>query len=255
MAEVTNDSSGSMSHAGQVVIVTGAARGIGRAIADILATRGATVIRGDVLRPDAWEDSIADASGLRDRVDVTSRDSCDNLVSAATSRFGRLTGIVNNAGIVTRGPAELVTESELDAVLDVNLKGTLRMCQSGFAALKATGGSIVNLGSTNGHVAVPNTLGYCLSKAAVMHMSKVLALEWARYEIRVNSVAPTIVPTDMTADVRADPDYMRDKMASIPLGRMAAPSDVAEAVSYLMSRGAGMITGQTIFVDGGVTLG
>lgn len=242
-------------YADQVVIVTGAARGIGLAIADLLAERGATVVRGDVLAVDAWDDSRADGTGLRVVADVTSRDSCEALVAATVQKFGRVTGLVNNAGIVTRGPAEHVTDAEFDAVMDVNLKGTLRMCQSVFEALRTQGGAIVNLGSTNGHVAVPNTLGYCLSKAAVMHMAKVLAFEWARHDIRVNAVAPTIVPTDMTADVRADADYMRDKMASIPLHRMASPRDVAEAVCYLMSPGAGMITGQTIFVDGGVTLG
>lgn len=255
MADQVNDPTTTGSHAGQVAVVTGAARGIGRAIADLLADRGATVIRADILPDASWEDSVADAAGLRTDVDVTSRDSCEALVKRAASTFGKLTGLVNNAGIVTRGPAEYVTEAELDAVFDVNLKGTLRMCQSAFDDLRASGGSIVNLGSTNGHVAVPNTLGYCLSKAAVMHMAKVLAFEWARYGIRVNSVAPTIVPTEMTADVRADPDYMRDKLSSIPLGRMASPRDVAEATSYLLSPGASMITGQTIFVDGGVTLG
>ena len=113
---------------------------------------------------------------------------------------------------------------------------------------------MVNIGSTNGHIAVLNTLGYCVSKAGVMHMARVLALEWAPDRIRVNAVGPTIVPTDMTSDVRGDEAYLADKMASIPLGRMAQPQDVANAVAYLLSDAAAMTTGQTIFVDGGVTI-
>lgn len=238
------------------VIVTGAARGIGRAISDVLAERGVLVLRGDILPLDAWEDSLADEHAERRPLDVTSRASCDAFVAAAIENHGAVTGLVNNAGIVTRGPAETVEEAEFERVMDVNLKGTLRMSQAVFAPLVAAGGgAIVNLGSTNGHVAVPNTLGYCISKAGVMHMAKVLAFEWACYRIRVNAVGPTIVPTDMTRDVREDPAYMAEKMQSIPLGRMAEPLDVAHSVAFLLSDEAAMLTGQTIFVDGGVTLG
>jgi NAD(P)-dependent dehydrogenase (short-subunit alcohol dehydrogenase family) len=139
-------------------------------------------------------------------------------------------------------------------VLDVNLTGTFRMAQAAYRALRDGGGSIVNLGSTHGHVAVLDTVGYCVSKAGVMHLTKVLALEWAPDAIRVNAVGPTIVPTAMTSDVRSDVDYMRAKLASIPLGRMAEPQDVADTVAYLLSPAASMVTGQTIFVDGGVTI-
>lgn len=242
-------------HTGQVILVTGAARGIGRAIADLLVDRGAIVVRGDLQKKEYWEPSKADANGARLSLDVTSTESCQNAIENTLSRFSRVDGLVNNAGVVTRGPAEMVNEKEFDRVLDVNLKGALRMSQAVFPTMSKHGGTIVNMGSTNGHVAVANTLGYCLSKAAVIHMAKVMALEWARYGIRVNAVSPTIVPTDMTADVRDNPDYMAAKLRSIPLGRMASAEDVAEAVSYLMGPGSLMITGQNIFVDGGATLG
>lgn len=238
----------------EVVLVTGAARGIGRAIADELVKDGYLVVRGDVLDAGSWEDSLADAGSQRLSLDVTNAASCANFVAAA-QRWGSLVGLVNNAGIVRRGPAEDVDLAELQQVMDVNLSGSLRMCQAVFPMLKDHGqGSIVNLGSTNGFVAVPNTLAYCLSKAAVMHMTKVLALEWAPKGIRVNAVAPTIVPTAMTSDVRSDSQYMEEKLASIPLNRMASLEDVAGTVAFLMSGRASMITGQSIFVDGGVVL-
>jgi NAD(P)-dependent dehydrogenase (short-subunit alcohol dehydrogenase family) len=161
---------------------------------------------------------------------------------------------VNNAGIVRRGPAATMSVEDFTTVLDINLTGTFRMSQAAYPALKETRGSVVSIGSTNGHIAVLNTVGYCVSKAGVMHLMKVLALEWAPDGIRLNAVGPTIVPTDMTSDIRVDPAYMADKMGSIPLGRMAEPQDVANAVAYLLSDASAMTTGHTIFVDGGATI-
>jgi NAD(P)-dependent dehydrogenase (short-subunit alcohol dehydrogenase family) len=238
---------------GRVALVTGAARGIGAVIAATLAERGATVAQADVLSADRWECGL-DGAHTRHTVDVRSEESCAALVAEVLERHGRLDHLVNNAGIVRRGMAVDTTAEDFSAVLDVNLTGTFRMSRAAYPALRDTSGSVVNLGSTNGHIAVLNTVAYCVSKAGVMHLTRVLALEWAPDGIRVNSVGPTIVPTDMTTDVRADEAYMADKMASIPLGRMAEPQDVADTVTYLLSPAAGMVTGQTIFVDGGVTI-
>ncbi|AXO35132.1 SDR family NAD(P)-dependent oxidoreductase [Micromonospora chalcea] len=238
---------------GRVAVVTGAARGIGARIAATLAQRGATVAQADLL--DDWaEAELSGGPHTRHRVDIRSAGSCAALVDEVLDRHGRLDLLVNNAGIVRRGPAATMSEQDFTDVLDVNLTGTFRMCQAAYPALRQTGGAVVNLGSTNGHIAVLNTLGYCVSKAGVMHMARVLALEWAPDRIRVNAVGPTIVPTDMTSDVRGDEAYLADKMASIPLGRMAQSQDVANAVAYLLSDAAAMTTGQTIFVDGGVTI-
>jgi NAD(P)-dependent dehydrogenase (short-subunit alcohol dehydrogenase family) len=115
-------------------------------------------------------------------------------------------------------------------------------------------GAVVNLGSTAGQVAIPGSAAYSVSKAAILHLTRVLAVEWAPSGIRVNAVAPTIVPSAMTADVLGDPAYMAAKLATIPLGRIPGRGDVASAVTWLASPAAAVITGQTIFVDGGVTI-
>ncbi len=231
---------------GRVALVTGAARGIGATIVRTLRERGATVAGADVLPLDEWESE----PHSRHHVDVRSDESCAALVD----EVGRIDHLVNNAGVVRRGPAATMSVEDFTTVLDINLTGTFRMSQAAYPALKETRGSVVSIGSTNGHIAVLNTVGYCVSKAGVMHLMKVLALEWAPDGIRLNAVGPTIVPTDMTSDIRVDPAYMADKMGSIPLGRMAEPQDVANAVAYLLSDASAMTTGHTIFVDGGATI-
>ncbi|WP_314172282.1 SDR family NAD(P)-dependent oxidoreductase [Streptomyces winkii] len=241
---------------GRVALVTGAARGIGAAIAGRLAGLGAAVAAADIVPEERWDDAVP-LGGVHTRhhLDVRSAQSCRRTVEEVLAAHGRLDHLVNNAGIVSRGPAATMSEEDFTRVIDVNLTGTFRMSRASYSALRDAGeASIVNIGSTNGHIAVLDTLGYCVSKAGVMHMARVLALEWAPDNIRVNAVGPTIVPTGMTEDVRADEEYMAHKMAGIPLGRMASPFDVALTAAHLLSPAAAMTTGQTIFVDGGAVI-
>lgn len=238
--------------AGPVALVTGAARGIGVAICEALYNAGHRVVRADLLPRESW---AAAPSVLDVELDVRSTTSCRQAITEVEDRLGRLDVLVNNAGVVARGMAIDVDDAVFNRILDVNLTGTFRMCQAAQRLLSVgDGASIVNIASTNGHIAVPNTVAYCVSKAGVIHLTRVLALEWATAGIRVNAVGPTIVATDMTSDVRADDRYMDDKLASIPLGRMAEPADVAGTVVYLVSPAASMVTGQTLFVDGGATI-
>jgi NAD(P)-dependent dehydrogenase (short-subunit alcohol dehydrogenase family) len=238
---------------GKVAIVTGAGRGIGATIANQLAMRGAIVASADILPESEWTNTL-EAPHSRHFLDVRSKQSCLDLVDDVVSKHGSLNHLVNNAGIVRRAKASEMSEKDFTDVIDINLTGTFFMSQASYPQLKKTKGTIVNIGSTSGHSAVLNTVSYSASKAGVMFMAKSLAFEWAIDGIRVNAVGPTIVPSNMTAPLLGDDEFMKDKMSTIPLGRMAEQLDVAQSVLFLLGPDSSMITGQTIFVDGGVTI-
>ncbi|MBB4908636.1 SDR family NAD(P)-dependent oxidoreductase [Actinophytocola algeriensis] len=239
-----------------VALVTGATGGIGAVLCADLAEAGYAVVAADL--------TGAPAPGATHEVELDLRDgeACRAAVRSTVDRFGRLDLLVNNAGINARGTFDEMPEEVWGEVVDVNLNGTLRMCQAAHPALAAgrdtgrdtSGGAIVNLASTGGLVAIAGSAVYGITKAAIIHLTKVLALEWAGAGIRVNAVAPTIVPSPMTADVLGNDDYMTAKLATIPLGRIVEPQEVADAVRWLASAGSGMVTGQTIAVDGGVSV-
>ncbi|HEY8473208.1 MAG TPA: SDR family NAD(P)-dependent oxidoreductase [Natronosporangium sp.] len=241
----------------RVALVTGAARGIGAEIAGRLAADGFAVALADLDPPEHRTAELTakhDVAARAYRLDVRDLAACRSVVAAVTADLGGLDLLVNNAGINARGDTVAMPEETWLSVLDTNLNGTYRMSVAAHAALKRSRGAVVNLASTAGQIAVKGSAAYAVSKAGIIHLTRILALEWAADQIRVNAVGPTIVPTDMTTDVRQDPAYMAGKLASIPLGRMVETADVAEAVAWLASPAARLVTGQTLFVDGGATV-
>jgi NAD(P)-dependent dehydrogenase (short-subunit alcohol dehydrogenase family) len=244
---------------GKVALVTGAARGLGRAISLTLAHAGAEVAIG--LR-DAGDDGGLAAgiaglgrSALPLQMDMTVPGQISEGVRAVLDRFGRIDILVNNAGIAPGNPAENVTEEDFDRTLAVNLKGTFLASQAAGRAMIGQGhGRIVNVGSQAGEVALPGESVYCMTKAAIAHLTRCLAVEWGPHGVTVNNVAPTFIRTPGTAEALSDPAFEADVVERIAaLHRIGEPMDVAGAVLFLVSPAASLVTGHTLLVDGGWT--
>jgi NAD(P)-dependent dehydrogenase (short-subunit alcohol dehydrogenase family) len=242
----------------KIALVTGAARGLGRACAIALAQAGADVALGyRDARADGGTTQSIRALGRRAlplQMDVTRGDEIAAAVAEAERAFGRIDILINNAGIGPPNAAEFVTETDFDATLAVNLKGTFFVSQAvGRVMIRNGGGRIVNLGSQAGFVALPTESVYCMTKAAIAHLTKCLAVEWARHHINVNAVAPTFIKTPGTVKWLDDDAFRADLLSRIPLGRVGEPVDVAAAVLFLASPAASLITGATLMIDGGFT--
>jgi NAD(P)-dependent dehydrogenase (short-subunit alcohol dehydrogenase family) len=244
--------------AGQVALVTGAARGIGRACAMALAQAGADVALGfrDV-REDGSLPQAIEALGRRAlplQMDVTRRTEIEAAVEQTLRRFGRVDVLVNNAGIGPPRAAEEVTEEDFDRTLAVNLKGTFFVSQAvGRAMIGRRSGRIINLSSQAGFVALPTESVYCMTKAAIAHLTKCLAVEWGPHGVLVNAVAPTFIRTPGTVKWLKDDAFRQDLLSRIPVGRVGEPVDVAGAVVFLASPAASLVTGTTLLIDGGWT--
>jgi NAD(P)-dependent dehydrogenase (short-subunit alcohol dehydrogenase family) len=244
---------------GQVALVTGAARGLGRAIALALAHAGADVALG--LRDGfSGRDAVEQIERLGRRalplqMDMTDIGQIFGAVQQAVSHFGRLDILVNNAGVAPRNPAEQVREEDFDVTLAVNLKGTFFASQAaGRIMIGQHGGRIINVSSQAGFVALPTESVYCITKAGITHLTKCLAVEWGPHGINVNAVAPTFISTPGTNDALADPGFRAAVIERIAaLHRIGEPMEVAGTVVFLASPAAALITGETILIDGGWT--
>lgn len=242
-----------MDFTGKTVIVTGSARGIGRAIAEKFAAAGANVVISDL--DQATVDKVAAEIGPRAigiKADVTSSADAASLVSAAKEKFGRVDVLVNNAGITRDTLMVRMDESDWDAVLDINLKGAFLVSKmAAKVMMKQRSGRIVNISSVVGISGNAGQANYAASKAGLIGLTKSAAKELASRGISVNAVAPGFIATEMTEKL---PQAARDMfLNSIAMKRAGSADDVAEAVLFLSSEGAGYITGQVLAIDGGLS--
>ncbi len=243
----------------QVALVTAAARGLGRAIALALANAGADIALGLRVRENdaglAEEIRSLGRRALPLQMDVAELQQIQSAVDQAAEHFGRIDILVNNAGIAPTNLAENVTEQDFDRTLAVNLKGTFFTSQAvGRVMIKQNGGRIINMSSQAGFAALPTESVYCMTKAGITHLTKCLAVEWGKYNINVNAVAPTFIHTDGTAPALRDEGFRREVVERIAaLHRIGEPVEVAGAVVFLASPAASLITGHTIVIDGGWT--
>jgi len=245
---------------GRLSVVTGGAGALGGAMAVGLASFGSDVVIGDVAAGNA--DEVMERISALGRkasfcqVDVTSRDSIDEMVDSVTEDFGHIDVLVNAAGIAIRSNAEDIREEEWNRVISVNLTGTFLCCQIvGRVMIKQKAGSIINIASVVGQRGLfhPADLAcsYCVSKGGVIQLTRALSAEWARWNIRVNAIAPTYFETGMAKPLVNNKEFYKYLMMKIPLGRMGKPEELVGPVVFLASDASTMMTGHILNVDGG----
>lgn len=245
---------------GKLAIVTGGRRGIGRAIALAMAEAGADVALCDRVTDDGELAAVAEEiqrlgrRALAVKADVTRKADVDNLVQVVTGEFGAIDILVNNVAMNIMAPLLELGEDGWDKVINTDLKGYYLCCQAaGRKMVDRKGGRIINIASTAAMKAAPGMGAYCIAKAGVVMLTRVLALELAQYNIQVNAIAPYMVRTKFSQPLWSDARTLEQIEAEIPLGRLAETKDVIGAVLFLASDASGYITGHTIVVDGGLS--
>ena len=247
---------------GKVALITGGGTGIGRAIAEAFAREGASVCvagrRLEKLREVIGEIQKQGGAGLAMECDVTRAWEIERAVKGTVERFGRLNVLVNNAGVVHVSTVEGISEEEWDRLMTVNVKGPFLMARAVLPEFrKCGGGVIVNIGSVLGLFAVKDRAAYCASKGGVTMLTKAMALDHAHENVRVNCICPSIVETDLLKGVFDESErgqaWLRARLATIPLGRIGRPADVAQMAMFLASEESSWLTGAAIPLDGGIS--
>ncbi|MCX6089598.1 MAG: D-threitol dehydrogenase [Candidatus Atribacteria bacterium] len=248
---------GSFQLTGKIAVVTGAAKGIGKAIALMFAQKGADLVLVDFA--DEVDQTLKDIEGMSRKAivvkgDITKSETLQRILDAGLDKFGRMDILVNNAGISRLDNAENLSEKDWDEVIAVNLTAQFRLAQVvGRQMIKQRYGKIINIASKAGLVALPKHVAYMASKAGLIGITKILALEWAGYNINVNAIAPTVILTELGQKAWAGEvgEAMKKK---IPVGRFGYPEEVAAAALFLASDASNLITGETLVIDGGYTI-
>lgn len=246
---------------GKVAVVTGGSSGIGRVAAFTLAANGArnVIVSRSQSKGRGIAERICSAGGeaMYIQADIAKLDDIDQMVTQVMKKWGRIDILVNSAGISIKNTnTEDVSEEEWDKTLNINLKGAFFCSQRvGRVMIKQQGGKIINIGSLQGEMVLPLRAAYAASKGGLKQFTKSMAVEWAKYNINVNVVAPAFVRTPMTEKALADPFWYNVVKSNTPLGRPAEAEEIADVVLFLASDAASYITGQTIVVDGGWTSG
>jgi NAD(P)-dependent dehydrogenase (short-subunit alcohol dehydrogenase family) len=250
--------------AGKVAFITGAGSGIGRACAELFAQQGAKVVlagrRSEPLNAAAAHINSSGGEAIAVVCDVTDSAEINRALQSAEAKFGSLTTIVNNAGVMFRGTAEQTSEATWDTLIDINLKGTFLVSRAAMEFLRrAGGGSIINIGSVYGVIGSKQRVAYAASKGGVSMLTRAMAMDHAQENIRVNCICPSLVDTEMAKQVFANApnpeEARRQRVSSIPMGRTGTPQEIAHLAAYLASDESAWVTGAAFPIDGGEAAG
>jgi NAD(P)-dependent dehydrogenase (short-subunit alcohol dehydrogenase family) len=239
-----------------IAIITGGGSGIGRRTALAFGEYGAKLIIADIDQEAAnlvaSEIHARGGRAIPHRVDVTQPGEVQGMVNAALESFGRIDILFNNAGISIRGPAESFFIEDWNQVIAVNLTGMFICAQTvGKVMIKQRGGKIINTASVSAELGHPGNVAYAAAKHGVVGMPRVMAVEWAKYGVRVNCIGPGVIKTPLTLKALEDPKKYQELVSKVPMGRLGEPEDLIGAVIFLASQASNYMTGQTIYIEGG----